>query len=269
MSLLPKQYIDSVVSIGVKNKEGGTNWIGTGFFVLQKTNQKERYFPYLVTNKHVIENLDEVVIRMKQKDKTELANIFINLKNLKVDIHQHPNKEIDIVVISLDGKFIEDNGFNFSGFLLDDVDDCKAQSMNSSDLRNNGVCEGSLVYMLGFPLGLVNNESLTPICRLGCIARMDEIQIKSTYNMLIDIQNFPGNSGSPVVYRPEVVGLNGSKVLNRSVLIGIIHSYLPYKVGLIDSQNNQVVEIRSENSGLAYAHPVEYIKEIIDSIERQ
>ena len=29
-------------------------------------------------------------------------------------------------------------------------------------------------------------------------------------------------------------------------------------------QTGKIVEVRSENSGLAYVHPVEYIREVID-----
>ena len=115
-------------------------------------------------------------------------------------------------------------------------------------------------------MGLVNNNSGVPICRLGCIARMSEDQIKDSGNMLVDIQNFPGNSGSPIVLRPEALSIQGTKALDRSVLVGIIHSYIPYEETLINSQTKRPVEIRSENSGIANAHPVEYIREIIDNL---
>lgn len=100
--------------------------------------------------------------------------------------------------------------------------------------------------------------------RLYC--RISKEQIQEQHNILVDIQNFPGNSGSPIINRPEVVSIQGTKNLDRSVLIGIIHSYIPYQETLINSQTGKFVEIRSENSGLAYAHPVEYIKDIIDII---
>ena len=46
--------------------------------------------------------------------------------------------------------------------------------------------------------------------------------------------------------------------------MGIIHAYIPYQESLVNSQTNRVVEIRSENSGIALMHPVEYIREVID-----
>lgn len=51
------------------------------------------------------------------------------------------------------------------------------------------------------------------------------------------------------------------------MLVGIIHSYIPYRENLINSQTGQVVEIKSENSGIANVHPVEYIRDIIDTIQ--
>lgn len=94
---------------------------------------------------------------------------------------------------------------------------------------------------------------------------MSKEQITATHNILIDIQNFPGNSGSPVVLRPETISIEGTQALPKSVLIGIVHSYIPYQEQLINQQTGNVVEIRSEKSGLAMMHPVEYIREIIEA----
>ena len=73
-------------------------------------------------------------------------------------------------------------------------------------------------------------------------------------------------SGSPIVIRPELMSIKGTKSLERAALIGIVHSYIPYQENLINSQTKRVVEVRSENSGIAYVHPIEYVKDIIDSI---
>jgi hypothetical protein len=45
---------------------------------------------------------------------------------------------------------------------------------------------------------------------------------------LIDALVFPGNSGGPVVLRPEIVSINGTPPQNRSYLIGMVVSYQPY-----------------------------------------
>ncbi len=262
MAIVPKEFMNSVVSIGIYNTENEILWIGTGFFAIRKIGDGTRGRPFLITNKHVVSGKSSLVIRMIEMDSGRLRNIDVPLyENGKPIYHLHQNEKIDISVIPLNGGFIEKNKLDFHAFDIDD------NAMGSTELQNNGVDEGSLIHMLGFPMGLVIDNSSTPICRLGCIARMDESQIKSSFNILVDIQNFPGNSGSPIIYRPEAIAIQGTRNLMKSVLIGIVHSYIPYRESLINSQTHEIVEIRSENSGLALVHPVEYIKEIIDLIE--
>ena len=73
MAFIPEIYLKAVVSIGVRNGEA-INWIGTGFFLAEKVNDKEIQ-PYMVTNKHVLDNKDSVVIRFKRKDVDSLLMV--------------------------------------------------------------------------------------------------------------------------------------------------------------------------------------------------
>lgn len=260
MSLIPKFYKDAVVSIGLKSADGNISWIGTGFFVSRKVAENQ-VKPFLVTNKHVLDGCNSIVIRMKEKESDNLKIMDATIKNGNTILYQvHDNPNIDIAVLPLDGAVIMQNNLEFPSFDIDD------NALSSAELRASGVDEGTLIYMLGFTMGRVNQASGDPICRLGCVARINEAQIQEEQNILIDIQNFPGNSGSPIINKPEIISIEGTPNLNRSVLVGIIHSYLPYEDTLISTQTKKVVEIRTENSGLAYAHPVEYITEIIDKV---
>ena len=263
MAIIPDNYLNSVVSIGVRSSDKkGVVWIGTGFFVGKYSEQRGKVYPLLVSNRHVYEDKDSIVIRMKKKDSEELKELDAPLKNNDGSLRYitHESHDIDIAVLPLSAQFIENNSFDFPCLNID------KNAMSSSELRTNGADEGTIIYMLGFPMGLVNISSNLPICRMGCISRMSENQIREQHNLLVDIQNFPGNSGSPIISRPEFVSIAGTPSLTRSVLIGIVHSYIPYKEKLINSQTKEVVEIRSENSGLALVHPVEYIRDIIDKI---
>lgn len=85
---------------------------------------------------------------------------------------------------------------------------------------------------------------------------MDKEEIRIEKRFLLDIQNFPGNSGSPIFCRGEIYSVNGSKPAQKTALIGIVNSYIPYQESLINSQINQIVEIRTKNSGIAIANPV-------------
>ncbi|WP_346704680.1 serine protease [uncultured Agathobaculum sp.] len=259
MSILPRHYMNAVVSIGTRNGDQ-VKWFGTGFFIHKRVSETQ-VAPFLVTNRHVFKNRQNVIIRLIEHNSHNLKTVDVPLmKDGKPLYVVSEDEEIDIAVLRLNGKYFEDNGFDFLSF------DIEGNAMSSQELLSNGVDEGSIVYMLGFPMGLVNINSNTPICRMGCIARMSESQISETKNILVDIQNFPGNSGSPIVTRAEVLSIEGSKSLNRSVLLGIVHSYIPYQETLINSQTQQVVEIRSENSGIAKAHPVEFIRDLVDKL---
>ena len=165
---------------------------------------------------------------------------------------------MDIAVVLISGRFITENNLEFAAFNIED------HALTSSELIAQGGDEGLYVYMLGFPMGLVNVDSNTPICRGGCIARIDEKEIRNTKQFLLDIQNFPGNSGSPIITKPEIISIAGDPVLGKSVLIGIVHGYIPYEEKLINAQTQRVVEVRSENSGIAVVNPVEFITEVMD-----
>ncbi|MBR2693308.1 MAG: trypsin-like peptidase domain-containing protein [Thermoguttaceae bacterium] len=261
MAMIPKAYMDAVVSIGIRN-ENNIHWFGTGFFVFRKID-KDTGIVYLVTNRHVFEGKNSVVIRLKKKDTNDLIEIDIALKdNDKPIFFTHQDPQVNIAALVLRGDFLQKNDLTLSSF------DIETNAITSTEFCENGGDEGSLIYMLGYPIGLVNEKSNIPICRLGCIARIDKEQVSATNNFLIDIQNFPGNSGSPIISRPELVAIQGSKPLNRSLLLGIIHSYIKYQELLQNTQTGQIVEVRSENSGIANVHPVEYIKELIEKVSQ-
>lgn len=118
--------------------------------------------------------------------------------------------------------------------------------------------------MLGFPMRLIEDNSCTHLCRMECISRMDKEEIRTEKRFLLDIQNFPGNSGFSIFCRGEIYSVNGSKPVQKTALIGIVNSYIPYQESLINSQINQIVEIRIKNSGIANANSVEFIKELIE-----
>lgn len=258
MGLIPKFYMEAVISIGIRIASD-IKWIGTGFFVIKKMKGREAYLPFMVTNRHVIENNDTIVIRLKEKDTGELKIIDMPVvDNGKKLYSTSSDLNIDIAVASLNGSYIITNNLEFAAFDIDE------HAVSSSEFLTKGGDEGTYIYMLGFPMGLVNVDSNAPICRGGCVARIDSKEIKKTKNILLDIQNFPGNSGSPIISKPEIVGIEGEPVLNKSVLIGIIHGYLPYKESLINSQTHEIVEIRSENSGIAVANPTEFIRMLVD-----
>ena len=116
------------------------------------------------------------------------------------------------------------------------------------------------------PMNLVNDAVKAPICRLGCISRVADAFLagQGAVNFLVDAQTFPGNSGGPIISRPEYVSVQNTPSNTSVNLIGILSAYIPYRDTLVSQQTGQPVMIREENSGLTIVHPVDRIKEVVE-----
>lgn len=157
MSIVPQFYLNAVVSIGTRNS-GKIKWIGTGFFAFRKTDADGSGYPFLITNKHVLKDEESIVIRIQKKNSEEFDTVDLAIvKNGNIIYAGHPNPEIDIAVIPLNGEYLREHELEFDCFNIDE------HALTSTELRQEGVDEGSFVHMLGFPMGLVNSSSRLPI----------------------------------------------------------------------------------------------------------
>ncbi|MBR4685964.1 MAG: trypsin-like peptidase domain-containing protein [Candidatus Methanomethylophilaceae archaeon] len=260
MTIIPKQFIDSVVSIGIRKGES-SEWIGTGFIVGYKEKDGpdgNSYSLYLITNKHVASAAPHVIVRFNLKNgKVKDYDLDFTINNSN---NYTPHDKGDVIACLINPKVLETDQSEIGIISLAE------NTLTVNEMELNGISEGSIVYTLGFPLGLVENNRKAPICRMGCLSRTFNKNDDEPY-YLIDAQVFPGNSGGPVIYRPDIMSIKGTKSYSKSALIGILYAYLPYQTKLMDVQTKQIVSIISENSGLTKVCPVDYIKEVVE-IER-
>ena len=173
---------------------------------------------------------------------------------------EHPQLDVDVVAIRISPQVIIDNNLSLSFFDLD------AHSLTLEQMQRTGVDEGNLVYALGFPMNLVNDHVKTPICRLGCISRVTDafVNPQTAVAYLVDAQTFPGNSGGPIVSRPEHISIRDTPNNIKANLIGILSAYIPYRETLYSKQTGRDRMIQEENSGLTIVHPVDRIKEVVE-----
>jgi S1-C subfamily serine protease len=101
--------------------------------------------------------------------------------------------------------------------------------------------------------------------RSGCIARIRDALAASSKELLIDAPIFPGNSGGPVVTKPEEVAIQGTKAVGSAYLIGMVTSYVPYRDVAVSAQTGAVRIVFEENSGLASVLPMDYVVEAIQT----
>lgn len=263
MAIIPPFFMDAVVALGVEVPENKKHWVGTGFLVGRKEQgNPERSTVYIITNKHVVKNQHLLYVRFNNNDSAGVKDLpmpLVNKEGVKI-YSEHPFPNVDVVAIQIIPQVIVDNNLSLSFFDLD------SHSLMLEQMQNTGVDEGSLVYALGFPMNLVNDSVKAPICRLGCISRVADafLDPQTTETFLVDAQTFPGNSGGPIVSRPEHISIDGTPKNTSANLIGILSAYIPYRETLYSRQTGRDRMIQEENSGLTIVHPVDRIREVVE-----
>ena len=262
MAIIPSSFLNAVVAIGVDRASGEKAWIGTGFIVGRKEQDDPSFSThYIVTNKHVIEGTKYILVRFNSLGDEMVKDYRIDLydKNEEAIYSAHPHDKTDVIAVQiLPKKLINDKSI-WGSF------DLTENALTLQEMQSTGVEEGSLVYALGFPMNLVDPIKV-PICRLGCISRVTDAFLlkKGTPKFLVDAQTFPGNSGGPIISRPEFISIDGTPANSSANLIGILSAYIPYRETLYSRQTGRDRMIQEENSGLTIVHPVDRIKEVVE-----
>ncbi len=260
MSLLPKKYSQTLVSIELKNGDDYTS-VATGFLVgypaRQNTDNDELY---LVTNRHVFEDQPLVWLKFNHGESViryPLPLISEGGENLW-QTHQDP--DVDLAVIALTLEILNANGTEYNWIIEEDF--------ATKDLRDElEIREGDEVFVLGFPLGIAGLGRKYAVARSGIISRLDDEILSQNKSFLIDCNIFPGNSGGPVILKPSMLGLEGEKPpVPRSYLLGIVSKYLPYTETAYTVRGRASIEF-SENSGLALVVPIEFLDQIIPKLK--
>lgn len=263
MSLISKNYFNCVAALGYQyfDHEAGENkyqWFGTSILWGEKGTDG-KYNVYLVTNKHVLQTpslTPNIIVRFSPSQSQSANNFILTVKNIQGQPMwiEHPNKDVDIAIIPLNGQLLGmQESLNYF---------TRENSYLKQDLINTDVFEGDVCYLLGYPLNIIDMYNLIyPVVRRGAVS-----EIHSYYNgynqcYLIDINNFPGNSGGPVLLESE---RSEGKKVDLSKFIGVVKSYIYYRETAASLQTGRHRVIFEENSGLAWVEPVEHIIETVN-----
>ena len=262
MDIIPAFFMDAVIALGIQIPGGKKHWVGTGFLVGRKEKEHpDKSTVYIITNKHVVNGQNLLYVRFNNSESAGVKDLPMPLKvNDELLYTDHPQANTDIVAIQILPRVITDNKLRLSFMDIDE------HPITLQQMKETGVEEGSLVYAIGFPMNLVNDTVKAPICRLGCISRVADafVSHNAAETFLVDAQTFPGNSGGPIISRPEHIFIQGTAHNTKANLIGILSAYIPYRDTLVSQQTHQPIMVREENSGLTIVHPVDRIKEVIE-----
>lgn len=278
--LIASGAVDCVVAIGRTDTTPGPNqgrWVAeaSGFLFGERIgpknddNTKDAYILYLVTNTHVIEDhvantKDPLSVKFNLMSSNSAREYPIDLIDAQGKPTWFANPAVDVAVIRLNGQFLKNEGARFNFFKHEDL-------LLHAEAKDLGLSEGDGVFVLGFPMGLIGQNEDYVIVRKGTVARVRDALDSSNADssFLIDSFIFPGNSGGPVILRPELVTVQGEKPpIMRSYVIGIVRAYIPYTDLAISPQTHHVRVSFEENSGLAEVIPPDAIEETIRDFEK-
>lgn len=265
MSLFNKKHLKAVALIEKQTARDKFQPIATGFLVgfIAENNPdptKRKYRLFLLTNRHVFENFDQLWLRFDKKETGGTERFPIQLKDgQEIKWLAHENVDVDLAMMAINYNVLNEENIDWI-FINEEM---MAFPEKYSEI---GIELGDEVFLLGFPMGLSGKYQNYAIVREGTLARIDEEIIKAEKSILIDATVFPGNSGGPVLLKPELACLNGTKAVNSIYLIGVVSGYKPYKEPLYSHQSNppSVSAIAIENSGLAAVVPLNFAKDIYD-----
>ena len=270
MALLHPGFPKSVVAIGTKQ---GKHFVtdSTGFIVNIEVSESDKKIllpknfngvmpiSLLVTNRHVFDGRDEVIVRFNDQQQVTLI-----LKNMEGKFWtNHENENVDIAV-----SFIPSIPKPTDASVVVGLEE--GWFATSKVMEREGVSIGDEVYALGFPLRLAGEERNYPIARGGIIARFDAEILKNHY-YYVDVAIYPGNSGGPVILKPAANSLKGTQKVTKTYIIGVVASVEMQPQNLYGIRNNRY-EMRMvlyEHANLGRVVPMECVKEAVDYLKRR
>ena len=263
MALIPPFFIDCVAAIGTGDSESERHWVASGFLYGYRlpngANKAREYQVYLVTNRHVLSKMERAHLRFNPVDNKNAREFSLDLIDDagKPLWFTHPDDRIDLGVAPINFDLLQERGMQVAYFENDH------HGATIEMLRQAGVTEGDFAYVLGFPMGLVGGHRNSVIVRSGTLARIRDVLAGSNTAFLVDAFVFPGNSGGPVVLKPEALAIEGTSAQVMPYLIGVIQAYVPYEDIAVSMQTGRPRIVFEENAGLAAVLPVDFIEETI------
>ena len=174
-----------------KDVAPGVASYGTGFFFVFLS--RGRRVPVVVTNKHVIKNDPHATVRflvhLDDGDGSTSSNFKINLAT---DWVFHPT--LDLCFCFANPVFNEVERITGKKVLYSTIsEDLVATDEKLAEL---GALED--ITMVGYPIGLWDENNNLPILRRGHTASHPALEFNRPGVALADIAVFPGSSGSPI-----------------------------------------------------------------------
>lgn len=205
----------------------GRTSIGTGFFMafMPDPDTPDRYFPALITNRHVVEGatggrilLHEANVKSDGTRQPSGTRVYSEIADFSNAWVTHPDPEVDLAGAPL-GKMIRDFEHMRRPLFFMQIGENLIPSQDQ--LLQLKVIED--VVMVGYPRGLADEAHGFPLFRHGYTASHPGVDFDDRPLGALDIALVQGSSGSPVItYNPGLNYSVGGSEIHHPVLLGVL-----------------------------------------------
>lgn len=196
----------------------GSEGAGTGFFF--NCFLSERPYPFLVTNRHVVENAAIGVLSFTAAHDGLPAigdKIELEIADFANQWFYHPDPSVDLAIlpVALIEQAVAQQGKQVYFHAIDiNLIPTHEELLDFDALEP--------VVFFGYPNGVWDHVNLMPIIRRGTTATSLQFDFEGRPEFLIDASVYPGSSGSPVfLYNPDFAH---DPEQNKFNFIGVISS---------------------------------------------
>ena len=256
MALIPVGYLTAVVSLGIVSS-GEYGHRGTGFLYrhpIAQTTEQTTYLSMLVTSAHVAAAARSSPTHVRFDSPSDGSLTVGSIADLTHgDWFRHPNADVAVRVVYPKSPLMSGRDAADTEVFVGDTGTTFAEGVR--------LAEGDGVFIIGFPLDLIGKQQNYPIVRFGVVSRIQDWLRGDKTTFLIDAPAFPGNSGGPVIVKPEAIALTGTKAISRALLAGVIKSNIRSRDVAVSQQTGEPRIVFEENTGLTEVVPIELVRE--------
>ncbi len=123
--------------------------------------------------------------------------------------------------------------------------------MNTESSLGKSLSEGDDVFVVGFPTGFYEDVKNWPMVRHGVLAQIQPYLKGNARTFLIDGSVFGGNSGGPVITKPQPISIKGTQQFTKNALIGMV-------------SGTQLNPASGENADIGIVVPLDTVNDTIE-----
>ena len=248
MSLLNPDHLFSVAYVKVQSPDQRRISTGTAFCFLDRIEDTDTGYIYVVTCAHLLQDMPpnaQTAVRFNTP--TGVRNMIAACQ----DWIRHD--WADVAILQLNAGFINAQQISIRAWDANNI-------ITRQTAASKGVFEGEEVFILGYPIGWRPATLDYPIVRGGMIGQIRGWIDGHHHSILVSGTVFGGNSGSPVILRPQPGGIEGTPVLTQVHLLGMVSSY--------ERVLSPDTPYGGENSGIMDIVPIDLIYDLINQNTR-